>query len=67
MNVLGAGFDAPRGEGVCREAGFEPVGEGLRGGEATVRVRVWEGHSGEFEEATGVVVGEREGFGGGRD
>jgi len=67
VNVLGAGFDAPRGEGVGRESGFEPVGEGLRGGEATVRVRVCEGHGGEFEEATGLVVREREGFGGGGD
>lgn len=33
MHVFGAGFDAPRCEGVRGEARLEPVGEGLRRGE----------------------------------
>lgn len=52
MDVLGAGFDAPGGEGVGAEARLEPVGERLRRGEAAVAVV--EGHCGNFDESARV-------------
>lgn len=39
MHVFGAGFDAPRCEGVGGEARLEPVGEGLRRGEGVAAGR----------------------------
>lgn len=49
VDVLGAGLDAPGGEGVGGEAGTEPVGEGLGVGEV-VAAASGEGHGGDFEE-----------------
>lgn len=39
VDVLGAGFDAPGGEGLGGEAGLQPVGEGLRRGEGVAARR----------------------------
>lgn len=36
VDVFGAGLDTPGSEGVGRQAGLEPIGEGLRGREAGV-------------------------------
>ena len=57
VDVLGAGFDAPGGERVGGQSGFEPVGEGLWVGEV-VRLGFGglgrEGHGGNLEKATRV-------------
>lgn len=50
VDVLGAGLDAPGGEGVGGEPRLEPVGEGLRGGEAVVDLRAGARHGGDSEE-----------------
>ncbi|RDX69596.1 hypothetical protein CR513_51268, partial [Mucuna pruriens] len=39
VDVLGAGLDAPGGEAIGGKTRFEPVGEGLRGGEAVAARR----------------------------
>ena len=61
VDVLGAGLDPPRSEGVGRETMLEPIGERLRGWELGdgFRIRGWD-HGGGFEKATRVLR-EREG------
>lgn len=56
VDVLGAGLDAPGGEGVGGQPGLEPVGEGLRGGEAVADLGAGAGHGGDPEEPPGVQV-----------
>lgn len=50
MDVFGPWFDAPGGERVRRQTGFEPIGERLRGGE--VVAVIGSRHGCDFEEAT---------------
>lgn len=50
VDILGAGLDAPGGEGVGGEPRLEPVGEGLRVGEAVVDLRARARHGGDSEE-----------------
>lgn len=52
VDVFGAGLDTPGSEGVGRQAGLEPIGEGLRGREAGVAGGFGrrEGHVGDSEK-----------------
>lgn len=57
VDVLGAGFDAPRGEGVGGQAGLKPIGEGLRVREGVGGFRRsgdGKGHNGKAKESARV-------------
>lgn len=55
VDVLGPRLDPPRGEGVGGQPRLEPVGEGLRGGEAAMEgLGARLGHGGDLEEPAGV-------------
>lgn len=62
VNVLGAGPDPPRSEGIGRETRPEPVGERLRGRELGDGFRIrGRGHGGGFEKTTRVLREREEG------